>query len=145
MQRVSFDVTSLPPQDSATAPRVPRRQRPPSRASRFLILLVSVVLVGNALVGERGLIALIRATHQMSSVSRIIDSLRAENDGLREQVRSLREEPRAIEELARRELGLLEPGEKLFIIGDAREEWPELLADSDEPGEPGPGGGVEAR
>ena len=42
--------------------------------------------------------------------------LRAENDGLREDVRRLREEPRTIEELARGQLGLIHPGEKLFIV-----------------------------
>jgi cell division protein FtsB len=35
---------------------------------------------------------------------------------LREDARRLREDPAAIEEIARRELGLMSPGEKLFII-----------------------------
>ena len=37
---------------------------------------------------------------------------------LREDARRLREDPAAIEEIARRELGLMSPGEKLFIIRD---------------------------
>ena len=118
MQRVSIEVTSsaLP----EPAPALPRRQRAPRRASRFLILLVSVILLGNALVGERGLVALIRATRQVNTVSGLIDALRAENNQLRENVRSLLEDPRTIEDVARGELGLIEPGEKLFIIGDPR-------------------------
>jgi cell division protein FtsB len=32
----------------------------------------------------------------------------------------LRENPQAIEEIARRELGLIRPGEKLFIIKDVK-------------------------
>ena len=43
---------------------------------------------------------------------------RAENARLREEARRLREDPRAIEEIARRELGLIKPGEKVFIIKD---------------------------
>ena len=43
---------------------------------------------------------------------------RSENARLREQARELREDPAAIEEIARRELGLIRPGEKLFIIKD---------------------------
>jgi cell division protein FtsB len=39
---------------------------------------------------------------------------------LREEARRLREEPSAIEEIARRELGLIKPGEKLFIIREAQ-------------------------
>ena len=36
----------------------------------------------------------------------------------REEARRLREDPSAIEDLARRELGLIKPGEKLFIVKD---------------------------
>lgn len=79
-------------------------------------MLVSVVLVGNAIVGERGLIAMFRAAQESASLAQTIDVLRAENNGLREDVRRLREEPRTIEELARGELGLIRPGEKLFIV-----------------------------
>ena len=45
-------------------------------------------------------------------------SLRTENARLREEARRLREDPAAIEEIARRELGLIKPGEKLFIVRD---------------------------
>ena len=116
MQRVSIEVPSLPPHKSARPGAVPRRQRPGGRAPRFLVVLVTVILLGNAVVGERGLIALIRANHELTAVFQLIDSLRAENESLREEVRALREEPRKIEELARREFGLIEPGEKVFIL-----------------------------
>ena len=129
MQQVASDVKGPRSSDPPAMPAVPRRQRTPRRASRFLILLVSVVLLGNALVGESGLISLIRAGRQVAAVSGLIDALRAENDELREDVRSLREEPRAIEDLARRDLGLIEPGEKVFIIGAAREAEPETSGD----------------
>jgi cell division protein FtsB len=39
---------------------------------------------------------------------------------LREQARRLREEASAIEALAREQLGLIRPGEILFILKDAR-------------------------
>jgi len=57
----------------------------------------------------------------LTAVFQLIDSLRAENDRLREEVRMLLEEPRKIEELARRDLGLLESGEKMFIIPGPRD------------------------
>jgi cell division protein FtsB len=37
---------------------------------------------------------------------------------LRELARRLKEDPLAIEEIARRNLGLIKPGEKVFIIKD---------------------------
>ena len=49
-----------------------------------------------------------------------IASQKAENARLREEVRRLTEDPAAIEEVARRELGLIRPGEKLFIIKDVK-------------------------
>ena len=68
--------------------------------------------------GERGLIALFRSTNDIADISKLIETLRDENNGLREEVRSLREEPRAIEDLARSELGLIQPGEMVFIISE---------------------------
>ena len=79
--------------------------------------------------------ALIRVNRQVSAVSSLIDALRAENNHLREDVRSLREDPRAIEDVARRELGLIEPGEKLFIISDSREAWSDTQPGLVVPGE----------
>ena len=43
---------------------------------------------------------------------------RAENAHLADLARRLREDPDAIEEIARRELGLIKPGEKVFIVKD---------------------------
>ena len=44
--------------------------------------------------------------------------IRGENARLRQEVRRLREDPDAIEEIARRDLHLIRPGEKVFIIRD---------------------------
>jgi cell division protein FtsB len=44
--------------------------------------------------------------------------VRAENARLREEAQRLQEDASAIEDLARRELGLIKPGEKLFILKD---------------------------
>ena len=41
-----------------------------------------------------------------------------ENAKLRETARRLKDDPSAIEEIARRELGLIKPGERVFIVKD---------------------------
>lgn len=51
-------------------------------------------------------------------MSAAIARQRAENARLRDVVRRLREDPTAIEEIARRELGLIKPGERVFIVKD---------------------------
>jgi cell division protein FtsB len=111
------------PNDDSRAPSKRRRapKRPGTRNRRlvhWLIIFVSSIIVVNGLVGDRGLMAMLRARRQGDQLAAIIARQRAENARLREQVRRLHEDPSAIEELARRELGLIKPGEKVFIIKD---------------------------
>ena len=115
-----------------TGPRRPagveplRRKRvapaPPSSTGRrtlhLLIVFVTLVLVADALVGEKGLIESMRARQQYRDVAASLESLRRENSRLRDTVRQLRDDPGAIESLAREQLGLIRPGEVLFIIKD---------------------------
>ncbi len=97
-------------------PSIPHRSRTKPRTLRYLLMFVTSVLVANSLVGERSLAAILRANRQSRDLASSIAELKRENAALREQARQLREEPRAIEYLARREIGLIRPGEKLFIM-----------------------------
>lgn len=81
-------------------------------------MFVAAVVIVDALVGDRGLLAMLRARHQHDQLAATIARQRAENARLREEVRRLREDPGAIEEIARRDLGLIRPGEKVFIVKD---------------------------
>lgn len=90
------------------------------RVVRYVLILVTIVLVIDAVVGEKGLLTLLKARREYRAVELALDRARSENAGLREEARRLREDPAAIEELARRELGLIKPGEKLFIIRDVQ-------------------------
>jgi cell division protein FtsB len=98
----------------------PRRTAQAKRVGRFLVLFFAGVLIVDGLVGERGLVAMLRARRQYDELSARITRQRAENARLREEARRLRDDPSAIEELARRELGLIRPGEKVFIIKDLK-------------------------
>lgn len=84
----------------------------------LLVFVASIVLV-DGLVGERGLLAMLRARHEYDALSASISRQRADNARLREEARRLNDDPSAIEEIARRELGLIRPGEKVFIVRDA--------------------------
>ena len=104
------------PSNSLESGVIPHRRRRRRRTTSFIVLLIAVVLLGNAVVGENGLIALHRANRELVATFAVIEALRSENDNLREEVRMLREEPLKVEEIARRELGLIRPGEKVFIV-----------------------------
>lgn len=92
------------------------------RLLQYLLVFVICVLVVDAIVGEKGLIAMMKAREQYRALEASLERSRSENAQLREDARRLREDPAAIEEIARRELGLIKPGEKLFIIKDVRPE-----------------------
>ena len=88
------------------------------RAVQYLLVFVGCVLVLDALVGEKGLLEMLKKRQEHRALEQSLTAVRAENARLREEARSLREDATAIEDLARRELGLIKPGEKLFIIKD---------------------------
>lgn len=90
------------------------------RAVQYLLVFVTVVLVVDALVGDRGLLEGMRARQQYEELDQAIDALKEENARKREHIRRLRDDPKAIESLAREELGLIRPGEVLFIIKDVK-------------------------
>ena len=114
--------------EAAAAPTPRRKLRQPTSSStpepkrrtlQLLLAFVTLVLVINALVGERGLMETLRARRQHQELVSAIDGLRTENARLRDEARRLRSDPATIEALARKELGLIRPGEMLFIIKDA--------------------------
>jgi cell division protein FtsB len=112
----------MTPSDPESAARPPAPGKPaPGRSRRivrFTLAFVTAVLIVNAFAGEKGLIALWQARRQAAAVERALNQARDENRALREQARRLREDPAAIEDAARRDLGLIKPGEKLFIVKD---------------------------
>jgi len=85
---------------------------------QWVIVFAALVIAVDALVGDNGLMAMMKARQEYRTLEQSLATARAENARLREDARRLREDPSAVEEIARRELGLVRPGEKLFIIKD---------------------------
>lgn len=128
--------TTTPNGDHETGPGgIDRRARPrrktdvlpraqaAARRTRLIqaaILAIAAVITVDALVGEKGLLQTFRASRDHARIVRSINALRAENARLRDTARRLREDPATIEEVARRELGLVKPGEVLVIVRDAQ-------------------------
>ena len=81
----------------------------------FLTFLLSVLLA-NALIGERGLFASLVARRANIEFLNGTSRLKSENDRLRRIVHSLKKNSDAVEFIAREELGLISPGEKLFLL-----------------------------
>jgi cell division protein FtsB len=75
----------------------------------------------NALVGENGYLANLRARQEHQELEGKLNRLRRENQQYLEQVKQLKGDPATLEETARRVLGFVKPGETLVIIRDARQ------------------------
>ena len=112
---MSKDELKRKPKHRTAAPKSPGRQR---SIVRVLLLFIAAVIVVDALVGDRGLLAMLRARKEYDEMAATISRERAENIRLRDEVQRLTEDPAAIEEIARRDLGLIRPGEKVFIVKD---------------------------
>jgi cell division protein FtsB len=114
------------PDPSSGQPAVPPRRRGfGRRLVPKLILLATFILIVDALVGDKGLLERIRENQRSRQVAESLENMRRENAHLREQSRRLREEdPAAIETAARKQLGMIKPGEMLFIIKDTDQPQP---------------------
>ena len=86
----------------------------------FILLFTTGALVLNAVVGDSGVLTRLREGRQQRELAADVERLRAENAKLKQEVRRLRNDPAAVEEIARDKLGLIRPGEKLFILADPK-------------------------
>jgi cell division protein FtsB len=98
----------------------PLRPRSPlwRRALNYLLVFATAVLLADALVGERGLVATTRARRQSDELTATVMQLRHENTQLHDTAERLRTDPTTIESLARETLGLIRPGEVLVVVKD---------------------------
>jgi cell division protein FtsB len=101
-------------------PPIPRRGERRRRRIDLALTFVAVILLVNAIVGDRGLLETWRARRQYSTLVAGLSALRTENRDLRDEARRLREDPATIESIARQDLGLIRPGEILVVVRTAR-------------------------
>ena len=87
----------------------------PSRPGTLLALLV-FLLVAHALFGERGLSSALDTWRAHRLLTAQVSALRAENVRLRRVTERLRGDLATIEAVAREELGLIRPGETVFLL-----------------------------
>ncbi len=101
----------------AGGPVVPVRRL---RLLTLVLLFCALALVIDAVAGERGSIANSREQRQVEQAEQDLAAKQRENAELSDyRDRLKRQDPATIEEIARREHGLIRPGEKVFILKDA--------------------------
>ena len=110
--------------DSAAAGRIRRRigahdarDKRQRRIMWALLAAIGVLLV-NSLVGENGYLATLRAGQEEAALLSAVARVRVENQRLQSERVQLETDPEAVKDAARRELGVIYPGETVFIVQD---------------------------
>jgi cell division protein FtsB len=109
-RRASEAITPLTELPKLSPRRADRRWLP------AVLVLIALIVLADALVGEQSLSSSIRARKQYQAVGAELTALRGQNARLREQVQRLREDPDTIEYVARKDLGLARRGEILVVV-----------------------------
>jgi len=104
--------------DTPLVRSLPRRRQ--NLWLRRVLVFVMVVVLVDALFGERGLAQTIRAQQEYGQAAAALSVLKRQNAGLREEARRLAEDPATIESIAREELGLIRPDEVLVMLKGVR-------------------------
>jgi cell division protein FtsB len=108
---------AIPPRPRSARPAGARSRRG-GRTVLAVMVFVMAAMIVDGLFGDRGLLALVRVREQHAALQAAVQAAREENDRLKAAVQRMRDDPAAIEEEVRRSLGLIRPGEKLFILKD---------------------------
>jgi cell division protein FtsB len=105
--------SSRPRRPLKTSFEIRERRR---RLVNYGLIGLAVALLVDAMVGENGYLAGVRAGRARTALAVEVSHLKSDNDDLRDQARRLQGDPDAVEEAARREMGLIRPGETLVIV-----------------------------
>lgn len=97
------------------APDARARRR---RTITWILLSAIGVLLINALVGENGYLAKLRAGREEAALTHAVARLRIENRQLQEERQRMQSDPATVEDAARRVLGVIRPGETVVIVRD---------------------------
>ena len=86
----------------------------------LVLLLASIALIVHNIFGQNGYLALRRQQKQVQTLQQEIQQLKQDNDDLAKQIKALKSDPAAVERLAREQMHLVKPGEKVYTLPPAR-------------------------
>lgn len=77
-------------------------------------VLFIILLLGVAVFGEKGILCAINSNQQKEQLQQRVQELEADNQHLREEIKALHSDRRYLEALARKQLGMVKPGERVY-------------------------------
>ena len=93
--------------------------KPPTfwqRNARVILGIALAAIAVHDIFGAHGFLAMRRTQKEMQQVRAKIARLDRDNSALGDQVSALKTDPKTIERIAREEMGLARPGEKIFKL-----------------------------
>ena len=84
----------------------------------LVLLLVSIALIVHNIFGQNGYLAGRRQRKELQTIQEQNSQLQRENDQLEKENHALKSDPDAIERLAREQMHLAKPGEKIYTLPD---------------------------
>ena len=88
------------------------------RNGMLVLLLVFIALVVHNIFGQNGYLAARRQQQDLQTLQQRIQELRQENQQLNKENRALKSDPNSIERIAREQMRLVKPGEKIYTLPD---------------------------
>ena len=82
----------------------------------YVLVLLCIALIVHEIFGQHGILGLRREQGQVQSLRQQIQQLQQENEQLDKQIKALRSDPKAIERIAREQMHLARPGERIYIF-----------------------------
>lgn len=80
----------------------------------WIVVGALLILAVMAVFGDNGVLALRRLRSEVDALAREVRTLEAENERLSRAISELQEDPAVIERIAREDLGLVRPGERVL-------------------------------
>ena len=90
------------------------------RHGRAILVVLVLALLIHDIFGAHGLLAMRRTQKEIERLRKDIRQVNQENRDLNEQVKGLKSDPQTIERIAREEMGLARPGERIFKLPGPR-------------------------
>ena len=112
----SYDQAVKKDADTGLRGLIPRLR---GRAVQYVLVFLGSVLVIDALVGDKGVLQMLKKRQELRVLDQAVAAARTQNAQMRAEIDRINHDPAALEEIARKDLGLIKPGERLFIIRDA--------------------------
>lgn len=97
-------------------------QAPNPDGGRIILwpLAVVALILGFALMGDRGILHMVKLSGQKTELAQKIAEAEAANQALRDEITALRSDRRYIERVARTELGMVRDDELVFQFSDRK-------------------------